>query len=101
MSVKQERIFHYNQITLNIQMNEDDDDEVTQCVLSPSYSRVFCDTDISEINADEPGKFKSFYRKKIVAKIVTICLLKHNVKYTFFFRWISPVAFQLQQQNPQ
>jgi hypothetical protein len=63
MSAKQERIFHYNQITLNIRMNDDDDD-VTQCVLSPSYSRVFCDTDISELNTGEPGKFKLFYGKK-------------------------------------
>jgi hypothetical protein len=63
MSAKRERIFHYNQITLNIRMN-DDDDYVTQCVLSPSYSRVFCDTDISELNAAEPGKFKLFYRKQ-------------------------------------
>jgi hypothetical protein len=63
ISAEQERIFHYNQITLIIRMN-DDDDEVARCVLSPSYSRVFNDTDISEINAAEPGKFKLFYRKQ-------------------------------------
>jgi hypothetical protein len=64
VSAEQERIFHYNQITLNIRMNDDDDDEVARCVLSPSYSRVFSDRDIPEINAAEPDKFKLFYRKQ-------------------------------------
>jgi hypothetical protein len=63
MRAEQKRIFDFNEITLNIRMN-DDGDEVAHCVLSPSYARVFTDTDISEINAAEPGKFKLFYRKK-------------------------------------
>jgi hypothetical protein len=71
MSAQQKRIFHFNEITLNIRMN-DNDDEVAHCVLSPSYARVFTDTDISVINAAEPGTFKLFYRKKIVAQIVII-----------------------------
>jgi hypothetical protein len=47
-------------IIMKIQTN---DGEQRSCLLSPIYSVVVGDKDVSEINA-EPGKFKLMYRKK-------------------------------------
>jgi hypothetical protein len=48
-------------ITLMLRMNNDKG--LGFCVLSPTYSKVFTDNDISEISA-EPGKLKLIHRKK-------------------------------------
>jgi hypothetical protein len=52
-------------ITLSIQITDDDaeDFRVGHCNLSPAYSRVFDNNDISELNANA-GKYKLIYRKK-------------------------------------
>jgi hypothetical protein len=50
-------------------LSADDAEKLASCVLSPSYSRIFNENDISKLNAE--GKFQFIHKKKAVDPIDT------------------------------
>jgi hypothetical protein len=64
-------IMQYPSFIIVLMLSTDDDDKLATCVLSPSYSRIFDDNDISEVNAKR-GKFKLIHKKMLQNPVLLI-----------------------------
>jgi hypothetical protein len=87
------KIMQYPRFIIVLMLSTDDDNKLANCVLRPSYSRIFDDNVISEVNA-EKCKLKLIHKKKVADPCVTyrtlysssiVCQIKEPFKIPIVF----------------